>query len=251
MQRHEVEAVFDKSAAGYDQQWSKLAPLREALHLLIAAFLSDLPDKARILCVGAGTGAELIDLAQRHPRWTFTAVEPSVPMIDVCRRKAEACGVAARCVFHEGYLDSLPPTEMFDAATALLVSQFILDQTARSDFFRGIGDRLRPGGWLFSSDLAADTNAAAYPSLLEMWWRVMRAADAPPEGLDRMRAAYDRDVAILPPGDVESILASAGFESPIQFFQTGLIHAWFAEKKGKKEKRGQVDLLIAFRSGVD
>ncbi len=230
MQRHEVEAVFDKSASGYDRQWSKLAPLREALHLLIAALLSDLPDGTRVLCVGAGTGAELIDLALRHPSWTFTAVEPSVPMLDVCRRKAEECGVASRCVFHAGYLDSLPATEPFDAATALLVSQFILDRAARSDFFRGIGARLRPGGWLVSSDLAADTGAAAYRSLLEVWWRVMRAADASPEGMDRMRAAYERDVAILPPEEVAAIVASGGFETPVRFFQSGLIHSWFARR---------------------
>lgn len=230
MQRHEIEAVFDKSASGYDQQWSKLAPLRDALHLLIDALLSDLPDDARVLCVGAGTGSELIDLARRHPRWNFTAVEPSVPMLDVCRRKAEACGVASRCVFHAGYLDSLPPTEAFDATTALLVSQFILDSSARSDFFHEIRGRLRPGGWLVNSDLAGDRGSAAYRRLLEVWWRVMRATDAPPEGQDRMRAAYDRDVAILPPGEVAAIVAAGGFDSPVQFFQTGLIHAWFTRR---------------------
>ena len=52
----------------------------------------------------------------------------------------------------------------------------------------------------------------------------------PPEGLDRMRAAYDRDVAILPPGEVAAIVASGGFEVPVQFLQTGLIHAWFARR---------------------
>ena len=45
-----------------------------------------------------------------------------------------------------------------------------------------------------------------------------------------MRAAYDRDVAILPPAEVAAIVASAGFEAPVQFLQTGLIHAWFARR---------------------
>lgn len=231
MPRQEIEAIFDqKCASGYDRQWSKLSPMRDALHLLMSAVLADLPADARVLCVGVGTGSELIELARRHPGWTFTAVEPSAPMLDVCRRKAEECGIAARCVFHAGYLETLPPAEAFDAGTALLVSQFILDRTARSDFFRRIGERLRPGGWLVSSDLAADTRSAEYPSLLEVWWRVMRAADAPPEGLERMRAAYDRDVAVLPPDDVSAIVASGGFDTPVRFLQTGLIHAWFARR---------------------
>jgi len=231
MQRNEIEAAFGlKCAAGYDQQWSKLAPLRDALHLLLGAVLADLRDDARVLCVGAGTGPELIDLARRHPGWTFTAVEPSAPMLDVCRQKAEECGVASRCVFHNGYLDSLPAAEPFDAATALLVSQFLLDRSARADFFREIAQRLRPGGWLIGSDLAADTASPAYRGLLEVWWRVMRTADASPEGLDRMRAAYDRDVAILPPDEVAAIVSAGGFDAPVRFFQAGLIHAWFARR---------------------
>jgi tRNA (cmo5U34)-methyltransferase len=233
VQRQELEAVFDQNASGYDQQWSKLAPLRDALHLLMAAALSELRDDARVLCIGVGTGSELIDLAQRHPGWSFTAVEPSVPMLDVCRRKAEANGVANRCAFHTGYLDSLPPSDAFDAATALLVSQFTLDRAARTDFFREIGARLRPGGVLINADLAADTASPAYERLLEVWWRVMRGANVPPDGLDRMRAAYHRDVAISPPEDVAAIIASGGFDAPVQFLQTGLIHAWFAQRNAE------------------
>ena len=64
MQPKEIEAIFDQQAATYDQQWARLAPLRDALNLLIGAVFSDLPDNARILCVGAGTGAEILYLAQ-------------------------------------------------------------------------------------------------------------------------------------------------------------------------------------------
>lgn len=231
MERDELRVAFDqKCASGYDRQWSKLAPLREALHLLMGAVLSDLRADARILCVGVGTGPELIDLAERNPGWRFVAVEPSAPMLDVCRRKAEERGIAARCEFHEGYLESLPQQEAFDAATSLLVSQFILDREARSGFFRGIADRLRPGGFLVNADLSSDANPTAYERLLDVWLRVMRSGDLTPQDIEKMRAAYDRDVALLPPETVSGILSAGGFEAPVQFFQTGLIHAWFARR---------------------
>jgi tRNA (cmo5U34)-methyltransferase len=200
----------------------------------MAAVLAELRDDARCLCLGVGTGSELIDLAQRHPGWSFTAVELSVPMLDVCRRKAEASGVASRCVFHACYLEALPPSEPFDVATALLVSQFILDRTVRENFFREIADQLRPGGVLICADLAADTASPEYEHLLQVWWRVMRGADVPTDGLDRMREAYDRDVAILPPEEVAAIIAAGGFDPSVQFLQTGLIHAWFAQRSASQ-----------------
>ncbi|WZP00329.1 class I SAM-dependent methyltransferase [Isosphaeraceae bacterium EP7] len=122
--------------------------------------LSDLGDDARFLYIGVGTGPELIYLAERFPGWRFVAVEPSAPMLDVCRRKAEERGIADHCGFHEGYLDSLPQGEAFDAATSLLVSQFILDRQARTGFFREIAGRVLPGGVLVNAGLSSDASAA-------------------------------------------------------------------------------------------
>ncbi len=230
MEREELRAVFDKSASGYDRQWSKMAPLREALHLLIGAVFSDLRADARLLCVGAGTGPEVIYLAERFPGWRFVAVEPSAPMLDVCRRKAEESGVSSRCTFHEGYLESLPPGEKFDAATSLLVSQFILDREMRAGFFRGIADRLRPGGYLVNADLSSDASPPANQALLDVWFRVMAAGDLTPDAIEKMRAAYARDVAIMTPEEVGGVISAGGFEAPIQFLQTGMIRAWFARR---------------------
>jgi tRNA (cmo5U34)-methyltransferase len=228
MRSEELKAVFDRQAAGYDRQWAKTAPIREALHFLLESIFAELPTDARILCVGAGTGAEIGHLARQFPGWTFTAVEPSKAMLDVCRQRAETEGFSSRCHFHEGYLDTLTTEDLHDAATCFLVSQFILEQEARSGFFRAIARRLRPGGILASSDLASDVGSQAYEALLHAWLHMMAAADVSAEAQQRMRTAYAQDVAVLPPRRVASIIESGGFEAPVQFFQAGLIHAWFS-----------------------
>lgn len=230
MNQDEIRALFDQQAASYDAQWAKTAPIRHCLHLLLGSMFSELPEDANVLCVGVGTGDELIYLAALKPGWTFTAVEPSGPMLEICKQRAEKEGIASRCVFFEGYLGSLADDEMYDAATCFLVSQFILDDLARSRFFRDIAVRLKPNGVLASSDLASDVTSPEYNVLLPAWMNMMSAADISPEAVERMRNAYANDVSVLPPTQVVSILESGGFELPVQFFQAGLIHAWLSKR---------------------
>lgn len=230
MERRELELFFDQLAPSYDRQWADMAPVREALLLLIGALFIDLPADARVLCVGAGTGWEILQLARRFPGYHFTAVEPSAAMLEACRRRAEENGIASRCVFHRGYVESLPPSQPFDAATSLLVSQFVLEPQLRSDYFGAIAARLRSRGYLVNADLASGAGSAAYQSLLELWFKLMRAIDLPAEMVDRIRDTYERDIAIFPPDRVSAIIASGGFEMPVQFFQGGLIHAWYSTR---------------------
>jgi len=230
MRQEEVKALFDQQAEHYDSQWAKIASIRKCLHLLLGAMLSKLPTDARIICVGVGTGDELVYLASSNPGWRFTAVEPSGPMLDICRKRAEQEGVASRCVFHEGYLDSLPVIEPQDAATCFLVSQFILDEDKRSKLFNGIAERLKPNGLLASSDLASNVESPEYEVLLRAWMSMMSAADISLEAIDRMRKAYAHDVGVLPPDKVASIIESGGFKPPVPFFQAGLIHAWLSKR---------------------
>ena len=231
MKNQEPAVVFDQErASSYDERFAALAPMRDALHLLIRVILSELPTDAHILCVGAGTGAELIYLAQNFPQWRFTAVEPAAPMLDICRRKTEECGIASRCTFHEGYLDSLPTSDSFNAATCLLVSHFMMQQDERSDFFQQIASRLHPDGYLVSSDLASDMATSEYQSLLEVWLRMLKYAQVPVTEIENFRVSYGRDVALLSPQKVESIITKGGFKSPVLFYQTLLIRAWYAKR---------------------
>lgn len=223
--------VFDQErAANHDQQFAKLAPMRHGLHLSIAMVLSDLPDDARILCIGVGTGPELIYLAQHFPQWQFTAVEPAAPMLDICRQKAKEFGIASRCTFHEGYLDSLPSSDAFDAATCISVSHFMTQRDERRNFFRQISARLRPNGYLVSSDMASDMSTPAYKSLLDVSRRMFQYAEMPAGEIETIIGAHGQQIAVLPTQDVESIIALSGFDTPVLFFQTFLIHAWYAKR---------------------
>lgn len=235
MHKEEVKALFDQQAAGYDQQWARTASIRQCLHLLLGSMFAGLPADARVLCVGAGTGDELFYLAGLHPGWRFTALDPSGAMLEVCRRKATAAGVGDRCAFHEGYVESLPAGDLHDAATCFLVSQFILDETARADFFAEIARRLKPGGLLASSDLAADVSSPEYEVLLRAWMHMMSTAEVSSDMLARMRKAYAHDVGVLPPTQIEVLLRAGGFELPVPFFQAGLIQAWVSRLPGSSE----------------
>ena len=230
MDQDQIKSIFDQQAAGYDKQWAKTAAIKECLHFLLDSMFAELPADARVLCVGVGTGVELAYLAERHPRWRFTAVEPSAPMLDVCRERAARHSFVDRCDFHEGYLDSIPNLPLHDAATCILVSQFILDTKARAEFFRSISRRLKVGALLASADLASDVQTPEYEVLLRAWMSMMSSADISPENIDRMRKAYANDVGVLPPRTVESIIEAGGFERPVLFFQAGLIHAWVSRR---------------------
>jgi tRNA (cmo5U34)-methyltransferase len=230
--RHEgpVQLFNQEQAAGYDERFARVAPLRDALHLLIEILLGDLPDRARILCVGAGTGAELIALARAFPTFQFTAVEPSLPMLEVCQRRAGEEGIASRCTFHHGLLHTLPPGEPFDAATSLLVSQFLVHQPERVAFFQAISQRLRPRAYLISADLAANLTSEDSEGLKTFWHQMLLYTGTPADAAKNYLQAWKTHVAVLPPREVAKIIAASGFDEPTLFYQSLFIHAWSARR---------------------
>ena len=230
MNKEELNSLFDQQAPNYDMQWKKMAPINDGLYFFLEPIFEKLHAQARVLCVGAGTGKEIIFLAQKFPNWNFTIVEPANVMMQFCREAIERNGLTSRCFFHEGYLDSLKVKESHDAATCFNVSHFLLNEEERRSFFSEIASKLTPEGIMVSSDLASDTTSRNYQELLETWLTAMALSDLSDDNIRKMKAAYAKDVAILPPKQVASIIASGGFDFPVQFYQAGLIHAFFAKR---------------------
>ena len=122
--------------------------------------------------------------------------------------------------------------EPFDGATCLLVSHFFMRSAERAEFFGQIGARLRDGAILVSADLASNMSSTTFSQLLEIWGRMLKQTGMPAEQIENYLSSLGEGTAVLPPGEVESILKSGGFDAPALFFQTLLIHGWFARKTG-------------------
>jgi len=232
MPDRQIHPAFEGDmAASYDARNEPMAALRDALHLLAGRLLlQDLPGTAEILCVGAGTGKEVLHLASLAPGWRFTALDPSADMLAVCKCEVDAARIADRVRLFEGYVDELDDGIAYDAATSILASHFITDRTERLAYFSGIAGRLRTGGILINADLAGDRQAATFDALEHVWLSAIRAAGLDDDSVASYRTNLDKSVGLLPPPDLAALIASAGFSEPAQFYQGGLIHAHTARR---------------------
>jgi tRNA (cmo5U34)-methyltransferase len=227
----DIPLHFDAARAeAYDDQFIALRPILQAAHLLVQAAFTGLPDDARILVAGAGTGAEARYLAPRFPGWHFTLIDPSAPMLAVARRHAEAEGFADRCTFHASYVSAAPP-ELHDAATSLLVSHFLTEAAARQSFFEDIAARLKPAGRLFNLDLCADRGDARFARVMGHWQELLALNGLSEEQRTTYARMFGTDFAVHGPSEVEALIEAAGFTPPTPVFQGALMRGWTAAKR--------------------
>ncbi len=243
-----LQSIFSRDRAElYDQQFAALHALKDLIHLVLRVRFAALPRDAKILVVGAGTGAEARFLAPLFPDWRFTLVDPADGMLAVARRHAQNEGFAERCVFHAGYLPSLPTQDPFDAATSVLVSHFLADAQERRAYFESIASRLRPGGLFFNADLCADQQASHFEAAMDLWLQCIEHSrdpeakdsflptdgDAPDAGhaaSASYRAMFGREFAVHGPAEVEAMIGGAGFDTVVPCYQAVLVRGWLAQR---------------------
>ena len=215
-------------AEAYDRRNSALAPISDSLHFLIRLVLADLPLNARVLCVGVGTGTEILSLAKANPGWSFVGIDPSEEMLAVGRSRLEHAGVLHRCELLQGYAEDVTQ-DSFDAAVSLLVAHFIKRED-RHRFYSAIHDRLRSGGRFISAEISGDLDAPTFPEMLEDWKQIQSLMGATPETLAKLGDMMRDVLSILPPTETEAMWKAGGFQKPVPFFQAFMIRGWYADK---------------------
>ena len=120
----------------YDDTAHKIIPAYHSIYELTQHLLRDrLKKEARILVAGAGTGKEIIDCSQNNPYWFFTGFDPAKPMLSIARKKVAAASLENRISLVLGLVDEVAEND-FDAATSILVMDFLPDDGAKLNFLK-------------------------------------------------------------------------------------------------------------------
>jgi len=219
----------ENASKAYDQKNHALAPIAENMHFLIRLVLKDLPARARILCVGVGTGAEILSLAKNHPEWRFVGVDPSAAMLAVCSERLKDAHLSDRCELVHGYVQDVAPEEDFDAVLSVLVGHFI-EQSERLDFYRNMQQRLKAGGYFINTEISFDLEAPEFPAMLENWKSVQALMGATPDNLGNLAETLRDHLSILSPAMVKDLIRVSGIAMPVKFFQAFMISGWYGQK---------------------
>ena len=185
-----------------------------------------------MLCVGVGTGSEILSLAQTFPEWTFVGVDPSIGMLGVCRKRLNKAGILDRCELINGYIDDVPEEDTFSAILSLLVAHFV-NRDDRLNFYQGMCDRLCSNGILITTELSYDLNLPEFPLLLKNWMAVQSLMGATPESLASLSSQLHEMLTIISPEETEMLLIKSGITVPVHFFQAFLISGWYGIKNSQ------------------
>jgi len=133
---------------------------------------------AQILVAGAGGGAkEILTTSALEPGWSFTAVDPSPPMMDLAVARLTEHDLIDRTRVVLGAIDDHPGDEQYDAATLIGVLHHLPSDETKRAILRSIARRLKPGAPLI---LACNHYAyASQPLLLAAWGERWRQQGAP------------------------------------------------------------------------
>ena len=231
---HQFDATkhFDENRAKtYETKIKRIVPGYEVMHDLSLNLLNySLPSNANILVVGAGTGQEVLSYSLANPTWQVTGVDPTEKMLSVAIERAKKQDLSDRLSLKLGHVKDLSTGQNFDAATSILVMQFIPDDGLKKDYLTEISSRLKPDSKFIIIDLVGDKSSQEFSMFLSTWEARQLLMG---EDKDEVKKDFEhvrRDLQFITETRMNDLLEEVGFHKIHKFFQSYLFSGWVAEK---------------------
>lgn len=167
----EIRARFDNDVERFSnletgQSATIDAPL--VLDLIAQAARETTPHATRMLDIGCGAGNYSLKLLASIPSLShFTLIDLSRPMLDRAQSRLESAGATSLTLLEGDIRDLSLPESSFDLVTAAAVLHHLRSDAEWQAVFAKIHRALKPGGWLWVSDLIAHRDA----NLQSLMWR--------------------------------------------------------------------------------
>ncbi|MEM9158941.1 MAG: class I SAM-dependent methyltransferase [Verrucomicrobiota bacterium] len=216
-----------KDAETYDFRIQRLVPGYDLMHGLGCRVLkSVLPDRARVLLAGVGTGKELAEMAEACPFWRFVAVDPSSAMLDRAMMRARKAEFVDRVSFVESTIEDCEGLGEFEGATSYLVSHFLPDDGGKLKYFSALTKSLKKGGLLVCSDFF-DTNEVMITKAYSEW---LGDSFADEEKAKQVMGHISRSFHPLNDERLSGLLGGLGMGLPQEYFSGLVYRGFFASK---------------------
>ena len=231
------EDIFDFDG-NYGERYEVLArrviPGYRTLFPMFTALIEpDLPERGRVLVVGAGTGIEIVHLKRARPDLRMHGVDPSDHMLELAERRVAEAGVGDGVTLQLGYTADVAPTPLFDAATLINVLHFVPDDGGKAALLTDIARRLRPGGVFVFYDLHGGDTPEEHERYLSAWRRYWKIRDMTPDEMREFNNRIREGIHFSPASRSIELALEAGFAEPERFYKSLLYGGWTFRREGE------------------
>ncbi|ODV53823.1 class I SAM-dependent methyltransferase [Lysinibacillus fusiformis] len=215
----------------YEKGIRRTLPSYEAMLRLIQTFYrSTLHEHADILVVGAGSGNEILQLADGRPHWSFTGIDPSESMLEIAKERLQSLPNDLS-FYHGTLLDTHLPAIKFDAASCVLVLHFIQSYEDKLSTLKEIWNHLQPGAPFVLVSKYGRPGTIETELQFDLWrsyW--LQHTKLSVADVAEMEKSI-RALSFMPEEAILTLLHEAGFIKPSRFFATTLFGGWVSFKE--------------------